>query len=162
ALDLGPITLTGATVRLTFSAGSVDVELRGFGAAVEIPGVLKGGGKIAVAPNGTVGGQLDVDIIPAGIHALGGLTPHPAPLFATGIPLGGTGLALYGLLRKFVANGKPNLNDLTDPDPIKRELQWFAKPAIQKYVAANGQWAIGLGAVVGPLPDGGFTFNAVG
>ena len=83
-------------------------------------------------------------------------------IFGTGIPLAGTGLALYGLLGKFVANGKRNLADLTDPDPIKRELQWFAKPAIQKYVAQQGQWAVGLGAVVGTLPDGGFTFNAVG
>ena len=50
----------------------------------------------------------------------------------------------------------------TETDVVKRELDWLKKPPNQKYVARSGQYALGLGAVVGTVADAGFTFHALG
>ncbi|MBI3748640.1 MAG: hypothetical protein HY262_07330, partial [Chloroflexi bacterium] len=84
---------------------SATVELRGLGVAVEIPGTLKGGGKLAVGAGGQLSALLDVEVIPAKIQVVGALQMNP-PLtqidvgvrFATGLPLGASGLGLYGFL----------------------------------------------------------------
>ncbi len=175
--DLGVIEISRATIRITISGGNVSVDLRGLAASVDIPGTVKGAGSLQIregAPleNGTtdteVSASLDLTIIPADIRAYaalamqGNMVHLEAGLrFATAIPLGGTGFGIYGFSGRFVSNGTRNLDeDLTDP--VAREMAWYGTEVTNKYTALDGQYAIGLGVVVGTMPDAGFTFNAEG
>ncbi|MFQ5516926.1 MAG: hypothetical protein ACE5E8_05065, partial [Acidimicrobiia bacterium] len=171
ALDLGVITVTGATIRLTFNGGDIGIELRGLAAAVEIPNTLKGAGRLALGDGGAIRAGLDVEIIPAQIAARGALALQAdvgfvaievGVIFAVGIPLGQSGLGIYGFIGRFVSNGTRDLTGTTLDDPVQREIDWYRKPPEQKYGPMPGQWALGLGAVVGTMPDTAFTFNALG
>src|SRR5262249_6687401 len=42
------------------------------------------------------------------------------------------------------------------------EIDWYHALLVDKYTPQQGAWALGLGAVVGTLPDTAFTFNALG
>ena len=80
--------------------------------------------------------------------------------FPAAIPFANSGLGLYGLAGRFVSNGKRAIT--RDPDVVKQELEWLAKASAAKYTGEPGQYALGLGAVIGTAPDQGFTFNAQG
>ena len=170
-IDMGVVRITGATVRVTFDANTIGVSLRGLSVAVDVPGTLKGEGRLALAPNGDIRAGLDVEIIPAKVKARAGLAFNPATnfvsidvtvIFAVGIPLGNSGLGVYGFTGRFVSNGTRDLSGLPTNDPIGRELGWYRKPPEQKYRSERGQFALGVGALVGTLPDAAFTFNALG
>ena len=167
ALDLGVVRLEGATVRITLQPFSA--ELRGLTAVVDVPGVIAGKGSMTVSDAGAIRALLALDIIPARLGAYGALAidhdfvaVEVGVQFPVGIPLASTGLGLYGLMGRFVANGARNLDGLANPDPVQRELDWYARPPDQKYARHSGQFAVGLGAVIGTLPDSAFTFNAEG
>ncbi len=179
ALNLGPVRLEEATLRLTLS-DPVVFELRGLTLSVDIPGVIHGEGHLAITENGSedadedaldVSASVDLAIEPIGLGIEAAFW-YSQPLvhlevvvtFATPIPLLNTGLGLFGLNGRFVSNGTRNLPSAEEqPDPVQRELAWletsFDHP---KYVSSLGQTAIGLGATVGTQPDGGFTFNVNG
>lgn len=167
ALDLGVITLSNPIIRLTFDAGSVSVELRGMQASVVITNVLEAHGAVALGDGGALGADLDVFVIPSGIRAAGTLAYDPASdyfligvstEFPSAIPLLSTGLGIYGFKGWFVSNGK-RLLAASIPDPVQREVEWFKTTP---YQPAKGHWAIGLGAVIGTMPDGAFMFNGLG
>lgn len=178
ALDLGVITLTGATVRLTFKEGSgglPDFELRGLAASVNIPGALKGSGSVSLGSGGTFRAGMRASIIPADIKAAGSLAYNSATKFffievglilSAGIPLGPTGLGIYGFVGRFVTNGQRSFGETPfhdqPGDPIQKEIDWHRLAPENKYAPKSGQWSLGLGAVVGTLPDTAFTFNALG
>lgn len=174
ALDLGVIEVTKATVRITVEPGKglggVSVELRGLGARVDVPGVIEGGGELKVGSQGDISAALDITIVPAQISAWGALVIDPVMTmisagvrFATGIPLFNTGLGIYGFLGRFVSGGTRKFPPGTDAsDPVARELAWYCAPEIAKYQPLAGQYALGLGAIIGTLPDAGFSFNATG
>lgn len=166
ALDLGIITLTRATVRATFSAGGFDLELRGLAVEVDLPGVLAGSGRVALSGGGFKAG-VDVAIVPLKAKALAALAYDPVTdfffleigvLFPAGIPLGGSGLGLFGGVGRFVVNGTRNLAGLPS-DLVGREIGWYGRAPEDKYVGLRGQNAIGLGLILGTLPDTAFTFN---
>ena len=167
ALDLGVITLSNPIIRLTFDAGSVSVELRGMQASVVITNVLEAHGSVAIGDGGALGADLDVFVIPSGIRAAGTLAYDPAAdyfligvstEFPSAIPLLSTGLGIYGFKGWFVSNGR-RLLSASIPDPVQREVEWFKTTP---YQPAKGHWAIGLGAVIGTMPDGAFMFNGLG
>lgn len=171
ALDLGVIEVTKATVRITIEPGQglggVTVELRGLGAHIDVPGVIDGGGELKVGAQGDISAALDITIVPAQISAWGALVIDPKMTmisagvrFATGIPLFSTGLGIYGFLGRFVSGGKRKLPPGTDP--VDRELAWYCAAETDKYEPCAGQYALGLGAIIGTLPDAGFSFNATG
>lgn len=169
ALDLGVVEISSATVRITIEpSDGVTVDLRGLAAKVDVPGAIKGGGQLQIGDGGDIAAMIDLTIIPAEIQAVaalkleGPMTQLEAGVrFATALPLAGTGFGLYGFKGRFVSNGTRDLTGLSD-DPVQRELGWFAKPILEKYEPRVGQYAIGLGAIVGTMPDTGFTFNATG
>lgn len=173
ALDLGVVRMDGATIRLTFDdAGGMKPELRGLDLTVNVPKLLIGKGSMRVEQGGLMRGALDVKVIPAKLSASGALAIDTSlgfafislevgVKFATAIPLASTGLGIFGFMGRFVANGTRALPSNVD-DPVERELQWFQLPAKDKYKAQKSQYALGLGVVVGTLPDGGTTFNAEG
>lgn len=167
AINLGVVKVSGATLRITAKDSGVSVDLRGLAASVSVPGVITGKGQMAWGES-ELSAAIDLDIIPAKLKANAALSMKESMVhleagvrFATGIPLGGTGLGLYGFLGRFVSNGTRNL-DLSKTDPVERELDWYGKSVLQKYRHEEGQTALGLGVVVGTLPDTGFSFNAVG
>lgn len=169
-LDLGVIRIEGATVRLTFSPeGPPLFELRGLAARIDLPGVLRGEGRLAVGDGGRIAGTLGVEVIPAKVQARASVTLDGellgleiAVLLPVGLPLGSTGLGIFGFRGRFVVNGRRRLppND----DPIQQEIDWYRASLESKYTGedARGHWALGLGAIVGTLPDRAFTFNAEG
>jgi hypothetical protein len=81
--------------------------------------------------------------------------------FSTPLPLAQSGLAVYGFRGMFVMNGARAL-DTSDPDPVGRELDWYELPPEHKFDPRHEQYALGVGAVVGTMPDASFCFSAEG
>ncbi len=172
ALDLGVVAITGARVRATFGDGGFSAELRGLGVSVDIPGVLAGEGRLAVGDGGAFTAALELDLVSVGAKAMGALAFDPVHdylsisvglLLPVGIPLAATGLGIFGFLGLFVSNGARQLPTGFDDDPVGREIAWYRDVAPDaKFGPERGQWAVGLGMIVGTLPDQAFTFNATG
>ncbi|MBW3547637.1 MAG: hypothetical protein KY452_05830 [Actinobacteria bacterium] len=167
SLDLGVVTLSNATVRVVFGPSGVQgLELRGLRAGVDIPATLRGEGALDVS-GGTISAGIQLQIVPLKVAALANLSLGPAAFveltvavrFPAPIPFANSGLGLFGVIGRFVANGERAI--APNPDPIERELGWLAKPA-PKYRPQSGQYALGLGASIGTVPDLGFTFHALG
>lgn len=167
SLDLGVVTLSNATVRVVFGPSGIEgVELRGLRAGVDIPATLKGEGALSVS-GGTISAGIQLEIVPLKVAALANLTIGAAGFveltvavrFPAPIPFANSGLGLFGVIGRFVANGERDI--APNPDPIERELGWLAKP-MPKYRSKAGQYALGLGASIGTVPDLGFTVHALG
>ncbi|MEI6225736.1 MAG: hypothetical protein WCS72_13330, partial [Deltaproteobacteria bacterium] len=177
ALDLGVVRLEGATVRLTFDQGNLTGELRGLTAKVDIAEVLIGRGSVSVGDHGDIRALLALQIKPLKIGAYGALAIdgdfvaiEVGVQLPVGIPLANTGLGAFGFMGRFVANGARDVDlalstlptGFDHADPVQRELGWYVADPSKKYSRKSGQFALGFGAVIGTLPDGGFTFNAEG
>jgi len=172
ALDLGVVSVNGATVRCTFGDDGFSAELRGLGVGVDIPGVLRGEGRLVLGDGGAFKAAIELDLVSVGAKAMGALAFDPAfdylsialgLVLPVGIPLGATGLGIFGFIGLFVSNGARALPSGSGNDPVGREIKWFRDtPFEDKFAPQRGQWAIGLGMIVGTLPDGAFTFNATG
>jgi hypothetical protein len=172
ALDLGVVSIEGATVRCTFADSGFSAELRGLAVGVDIPGVLRGDGRLVLGDGGAFKAAIELDLVTVGAKAMGALAFDPAfdylsiglgLVLPVGIPLGATGLGIFGFIGQFVSNGARALPSGFDNDPVGREITWFREtPFEDKFAPQRGQWAIGLGMIVGTLPDGAFTFNATG
>ncbi|MGC4151808.1 MAG: hypothetical protein QM628_01855 [Propionicimonas sp.] len=172
-LDLGPVKVSGATVRGTWESGEPYFGVRGFDASLNLPGVVAGGGSfelasqdkgIAIALWGTliplnVGGFLLFEMYPGGPglptrfeFAIG--VDLPAP-----IPLGPTGLGLFGVAASFGANAA--MKELGTADPLGELRAWppWAKNELR---TSAGDVTIGAGVVIGTAPDNGLAFSALG
>ena len=168
SIDLGVVTLSNATVRVSFDgAGIRDVELRGLTAKVDIPATLTGEGAVSVA-NGSISAGVQLEVVPVKVAAIAALTLgdhgflalQVGVRFPAAIPFANSGLGLYGLAGRFVSNGTRDVQ--RQADVVKQELDWLAKADQLKYTGMPGQYALGLGAVIGTAADDGFTFNAKG
>ena len=126
AIDLGIVTITGATIRASFDdSGNLSVELRGLQVKADIPDVLKGTGGVRLMPGGGIAANVDVQLEPITIEVEAQIVidmPEVAlemgVLFAVGIPLANSGLGLYGFIGRFVVNGARTLTSHEPrPDP---------------------------------------------
>jgi hypothetical protein len=168
---------SGGTVTLNESAISLadlSVTLTKLAASLSVPGVIEGSGELGFTQSGTttvVEGGLDLTITPIRSLHLGGklkilsrddFRAVFAALeadFAPGLPLGSTGVAVYGFHGLLGAN----MGRTPPPDP----LEWLKRApvgalAVEKWDAAAGNWAFGVGAVVGTVFDSGWSFNTKG
>lgn len=165
-LDLGPVKVSGATIRATLDgAGKLKGELRGLDASITLEPMITGRGAVALTPDGFraalqtsvlplggVGAQADLETA-ADMVKLGLGVDLPGPL-----PLANSGLAIYGLGGVFAAGGKPKPVPPGD-DPIQAALDWdYTQPGA--FVPAPGAFSFGLESVIGTAPDMGFTFSA--
>ncbi|MGB6231738.1 MAG: hypothetical protein WBF53_16600 [Litorimonas sp.] len=180
ALEIGLIKVSEAKVRVTFEKdangqyGNPKFELRGFTVSADVPNVLSGEGRLQIEDGGAIRAGIDADIIPLQLKANAAIAfARPSEIdpkvfltvgigvqFSTPLVLGTTGLAIYGMNGLFVMNGarkRPNTED-----PIARELGWWGTPTERKYDPQAGQFALGVGVVVGTLPDASFSFSAAG
>lgn len=161
-----------------FSFGDFDVSINKLGVSVDVPGVLAGSGVLEMTNDAgalTVAGAVDVDVVPlkfgvsAGAKFVSRTTPTPLTAFfgslgvefSPGLPLGTTGVALQGL------EGLLGVNMGRSMPAPEQALPWYMQSPIgatspDKWVANEGRWAVGAGAVLGTVYDGGFTFNLKG
>ncbi len=170
-LDLGVVEVTEATVRITLARRGdqvdVDVAVRGLAARVDLPGVVRGTGQLALGAQ-ELSAAIDLEILPIDVRANAALSMkqgmthvEAGVVFGSAIPLASSGLGLSGVQGRFVSNGVRTGQD-GPGDPAARLLAWHQRPVGQKYGYEADQNALGLGVVVGTLPDGGFTFHALG
>ena len=75
-----------------------------------------------------------------------------------------TGLGIFGFIGMFVSNGARALptGHATTTRSAVRSPGIRETPYEDKFAPQRGQWALGLGMIVGTLPDQAFTFNAMG
>lgn len=172
AIDMGPIKLTGCTVRITFPTevgGAAGFELRGLAVEINVPKVLEGKGRLALGKQGEFKSDIQVKVIPAEVEARASLVLSDKLKYLEvgvrlpmGIPLGTSGLGIFGFMGRFVVNGRRDMP--TAGDAVENEIAWYRLQGVKKYTVENaeGQYALGLGVVLGTLPDTGFTFGATG
>jgi hypothetical protein len=175
ALSIGVVEISEATIRLTFDAdGDPSFSLRGLVARVNIPATLEGEGRLRIEPDGTVKAGVDVKVIPLQMNASAAFamknetSPQPFTfvslyvkvVFPVGIPLGTTGMAIHGFIGQTAINGERDVTPSTDV--VTRELGWWRKTPEDKYRARKDQHALGLGVVLGTLPDASFSFSVSG
>ncbi|GAA5180376.1 hypothetical protein GCM10023322_12540 [Rugosimonospora acidiphila] len=180
ALDLGPVRVEGATIRATVSNGSLDVTLRGLAVTLAFPGagggldVIEGRGQLKILTDATTGRpitdiRLAASIPPLNLAADAYLmTADHGPdgnqilvVFAIDlpgpVPLGPTGLGVFGFLGVFGANTAIALPP--GDDIVVQQLSWDPRRAGDTRFEP-GSTTLGIGAVLGTVPDLGFTFSA--
>ncbi|MEQ4299947.1 hypothetical protein ABNF97_00920 [Plantactinospora sp. B6F1] len=180
ALDLGPVRVEGATIRATVHGGSLDVTLRGLAVTLAFPGagggldVIEGRGQLKILSDAATGRpitdiRLAASIPPLNLAADAYLmTADHGPdgnqilvVFAIDlpgpVPLGPTGLGVFGFMGVFGANTAIALPP--GDDMVAQQLSW--DPRRSGHTRFDpGSTTLGIGAVLGTVPDLGFTFSA--
>ena len=200
-VDLGVVAIDQASVRAYLDDATRLPELTALAARIDIPGVLAGAGYMRIGNEvdsqgntiGTIGGQLDLTIRPVSVRVCAAVevatiteaaTGHQATgvyvglsvVLPAGIPLGSTGLGIFGFRGIFgmhyernaeigagtgapalawlkAAGGQPHL--LRGPDlsgPGSGQILW--RPKIDR-------WAFGVGILIGTM-EGGYLINLDG
>ena len=147
------------------------------GVGINIPNVLIGRGYLQIQETGFAG-QLDltlpsVKMRVAGSLAIGSVTEGDrsatstmvtiAVELPTGIPLGGTGLAIFGFLGLFAMHRARNEN----PSARNPALDWFVNSVngdptdIRGWSPKLDEWSFGVGLVAGTI-EGGTVLNLKG
>ncbi len=162
-LNLGPVKVSGVTIRGTLKDGHPVVTLTGIAVGIDLPGVIAGRGALHLIPGGFEA-HIAAAIVPIQFNAdatviysdpmvfLALAAELPAPL-----PLANSGLGLFGVSGMFGVAAQPKLSG--EGDPVLRQLQWRHERA-EDFTVAAGNMLFGIGAAVGTLPDLGFTFGA--
>jgi hypothetical protein len=166
-VDLGPVRISGATIRATFADDSLspDIGLRGLDASVELPGVLRGGGKVTIARELDV--ELWAQIVPLRVNGFIAVTiDGPRIVLSAGVDLpapillGPTGLGLYSLAATIGTNTGMKVVD--PADPMKSLRSWRPWPPSNEFESRPGDLTLGAAVVVGTAVDDGFSVNALG
>ncbi|MEQ1504942.1 MAG: hypothetical protein ABMB14_22105, partial [Myxococcota bacterium] len=175
-VDLGVVTVDRFTVRLPVDpVGTPTITAIGVG--IDIEGALTGSGYLKIADAG-LQGQLDLTLPSVGVRAaatLSILTVTEGDRSATGvlaglqaelpsgIPLGGTGLSVYGFLGLFAMHHAR----LENPGARIPSLDWFTGVVngdpmdLRGWGPALDRWAFGVGLVAGTV-EGGTVLNLKG
>jgi hypothetical protein len=179
-LNLGPIRISGATIRATLETnGSFSASLRGLDAGIAVPGAIDGEGKLQLLKDGGFEAELEARLLPLNLAVdaeflyqtigdsfalmLGVGVDLPGP-----IPIANTGLGLFGIAGAFGINARPRLPAPDNPDPIGYQLAWDASrfgdltAPDSSYEFARNDLTIGAEVVLGTAPDLGFTFSTKG
>jgi hypothetical protein len=164
-LNLGPIRVSGMTIRATLTGGVPEVSIRGMEARLLIPGAVDGSGHVHIADGGFAA-HLAAAIVPLKIIADGGIRYEPPMVLfdldvdlPAPIPLANSGFGLFGIGGLFGMAAEPRYGDQAQSDPVLRQLEWDPK-ADGSFAPAPGRSSFGLAAAVGTLPDLGFSFSA--
>lgn len=172
-LNLGPVQVSGATLRASLKAGGeLDVSLRGLDVSLDVPGAISGRGRLQLMPGGGLAAMLGIGIVPLNLQASAKLIYEPAPAPAPPgswwlflriandlpgpVPIANTGLALYGIAGSFGLHAHPRPPNPVDP--IGSALAWHS----DDFLYAGDQLTIGAEAVIGTAPDFGFSFSSKG
>lgn len=175
-VDLGVFTVDRFGLRLPIDPIG-DPSITAIGVGVDITGVLEGHGYLEIKSDGFAG-QLDLTLPSVGIRLAGGLAIRTVTQdtrsasavmvtmvveLPTGIPLGGTGLSVFGLLGVFAMH-HARLENASARTPA---LDWFANVVagdptdLRGWGPAIDRWAFGVGLVAGTV-EGGTVLNVKG
>ena len=193
-VDLGVVSVDQASVRAYLDEPRMP-ELTALSAGVDIPGALVGSGYMRIGtrdlPDGTtastIGGQIDLTLRPVNLRIAAALeiaTITDGPRTATGvyiglnvvlpvgIPLGTTGLGIFGFRGIFGMHY--HRREITGPNASAPALEWLkaaqGQPHLLKAPGAGGQvlwepkidnWAFGVGILIGTM-EGGVLINLDG
>lgn len=165
-LNLGPINVSGATIRVTLGdgGGTPTAAIRGLQAGLDIPHAIEASGGLQLLEHGFAA-DLRAKIVPLNVAADADVVYDP-PMVLLGldvdlpapIPLANSGFGLFGLGGLLGFSAAPDYSGQSDPDPVLQQLKWTPKDAHSFRVAHESTF--GLFAAVGTLPDLGFTFSA--
>jgi hypothetical protein len=179
-------SVEGLRVAWDPESGAVSLTLSGVGVEFEVPGTVYFKGYVAMtepAPGVTrFDGQITLDLIAISLQieaqlVVGYDKVNDYAFFAiyigvelpAGIPLGQTGLGLFGLAGLFALQLEPNRR----PDPNQPELPWYgiqpgpswyhAPPTVgvaelRKWGNREGSLALGAGVTIGTVSDNGYLF----
>lgn len=170
-LNLGPVRVSGATIRATLEdSGTITATLRGLDASIALAGVIEGEGALEMRDGGGFYAKLDVRIVPLNLAADATVLyqPHadsfllflqvgvdlPGP-----IPIANTGLGIYGISGAFGANARPTPPPPASPDPIGDQLRWDSSDPINAFEFEADELTFGAQAVFGTVSDLGFSFS---
>ena len=167
-LDLGPVKVSGATLRATLVDGKPVVSLRGLDASLVVPALIEGKGGFKIDDAG-FSASLGASLIPLGASGLATLDVKsgdgttmvlvnldldlPGPL-----PLGPSGLALFGVGGTLGIFARPT-SAKADENPVTFLLSW--KPDRSGFEASAGTVSLGIRVAVGTAPDMGFMLGAL-
>jgi hypothetical protein len=174
-VDLGVITVDRFGFRLPVDPLGAP-SITAIGAGVEIPNVLTGRGYFKINKDGFVG-QLDVTLVSVKLRIAGGVAVQNvsdgdrsatstivtlAVEIPGGIPLGGTGMAVFGVLGLFAMHQARNEN-LSVRNPA---LEWLGgvngdPTDLRGWGPVIDRWAFGVGLVAGTI-EGGTVLNLKG
>ena len=171
-VDLGVVSVDKFGFRLPLDPlGTPSITALGVG--VNIPGVLEGRGYLQIQSTGFAG-QLDLTLPSVGVRVAGSLAIGTvsegdrsatstlvtlAVELPTGIPLGGTSLAIFGFLGLFAMHRARNEN----PSARNPALEWFVNSVhgdptdLVGWPARLDRWAFGLGLVAGTVEEERFS-----
>jgi hypothetical protein len=167
-LNLGPIMVSGATIRATLTdSGGVEASIRGLVAGIDIPGAISGTGSLRLLSNPDgFAADLTASLIPLNLSIDAGVLYAPPMVLLrlsvdlpAPIPLANTGFGLIGIGGLVGFSARPDYASTGEADPIAQQLHWDPRDA-GSFMGAPGQTSFGLSAAVGTLPDLGFTFSA--
>jgi hypothetical protein len=179
----------GASVeglRLTwYDDGDVSISLDGVGVEFDIPDVLRFKGAVSyrelpgdvhrfdgditlelITLDMRIDAQLVIGTAGTGIERYTFMAIYLGVELPAGIPLGATGLALYGMAGLFALEMQPDKH----PDEAWFENDsgspgWYLRPTegvsdlSSKWAPQKGSLALGAGVTLGTLSDNGFTFS---
>lgn len=181
-IDFGVVSFDRMGVRVHLDQGRPP-ELTAIGARVDIPGGIAGQGYLAITDN-RIGGQIDVTVRPIGLRVAGSLeianidAAQGGPAtglyvglelrLPVGIPLGSTGLGLYGFRGLF---GMHYARTPIGADKGVPSLEWLKAAGGRPNLLANNgvvlwepkidNWSFGVGTMLGTM-DGGIILNLDG
>ena len=164
-LNLGPVRVSGVTIRATLNNGTPEVSIRGLEASLFIPHAIEGSGSVHMIEGGFEA-NLAASIVPLGVSADAGVIYDPSILvlkldvdLPAPIPLANSGFGLFGIGGMLAFSAVPNYGGDSPDDPLLRQLKWEPQTR-DDFTARPSQSTFGLAAVVGTLPDLGFSFSA--
>ena len=168
-VDLGVFTVDTFGFRLPIDPPGRPT-ITAIGVGVDIPNAINGSGYLEILATGFAG-QLDLTLPTVGLRIAGGLRIQEvteggrtasgvlvtvAAEFPGGVPLGGTGLSLYGILGLFAMHHRR----LEDPQARNPALSWLIDTVhgdptrVEGWGPALDAWAVGVGIVAGTIEDG--------
>jgi hypothetical protein len=175
AVDLGVVTVERARVRLNLDPGGPP-ELTAFAASVDVPGAVRGRGSIEMGKDSKgdfiISGALDITIIPVEVRIAATLQIAQIPPenggpatgvkvtlevdFPVAIPLGCSGIGIYGFIGLFAVNFERDESKIApaDAQAMAPALAWLkatgGDPTNNDYWTPNvNSWAFGVGALLG-------------
>jgi large repetitive protein len=175
AIDLGVVSIERARVRLNLNPGGPP-ELTAFAASVDIPGALRGRGSIEMGNDShgdfQLAGSLDLTIVPVEVRIAATLqiaqisAANGGPAtgvkvtlevdFPVAIPLGSSGLGIYGFIGLFAVNFARDESKIPPASTANMApaLAWLkatgGDPTNNDYWTPKvNSWAFGVGALLG-------------
>lgn len=167
AVDLGVVSIERARVRLKFDPVSAP-ELTAFAASIDIPGALRGRGYMEMNEN-EIKGQLDLTLVPVQVRIAAGVgianinengrkaTGVIVTLeveFPVAIPLGASGLGIYGFLGLFAmhyARKEPPAGSMAPALAWLKNIAQGNPANIAAWKPQIDTWAFGVGAILGTM-----------